>query len=202
LSGFTNEHENSKFPPTPVSLQLTPQAGAILPVWSDQMHVLKGVKVLSVFQLAWRLWTYRYVVGESGYSDGDVIWIPTSEEVTDPDAMERLANVVAGLGLARRRLPDWIADQILLHDGTIMDRETGSPREFGDEEIDVAFNDDGSFRWLSDFVKMAVQKPKQRGQLRTAPRLKLLHVAVEIGNRQRTDGVMPNVRNNAGHQGW
>lgn len=166
------------------------------------MQVLKGVKVLTVFQLAWRLWTYRYVVGDSGYSDGDVIWIPTSEEVTEPDVIERLANVIAGLGLARRRLPDWIADQLHGHEGPIKDRETGALREFGDEEIDAAFNDDGSFRWLSDFVKFAVHKPKQRGQLRTAPRLKLLHVAVEIGNRQRTGGRMPEWRNDAGHTGW
>lgn len=161
-----------------------------------------GVKVVSIFQFVWRLWTYRYVVAESGYSFGDVIWIPTSDEVTDPSVMQRLANVVDGLGLARRRLPDWIADQLLLYDGPIMDRETGALTEFGDEEIDAAFNHDGSFRWFSDFVKLACRPPKQRGQKRTVARLKLIYVAIEIGNRKRIDGRMPTYKARAGHTSW
>ena len=60
----------------------------------------------------------------------------------------------------------------------------GAPFEISDTAIDDAFNNDGSFRWLSDFVSFAVREPKQRPQKRVLQRLRLIDLAVRISERE------------------
>lgn len=130
------------------------------------------------------LWELRYVVANSGENISDIVWVPTTEEVVEPATISRLANLLAGLELARRQIPDYMADQIYGYLGKIIDKETGREIDMDKVDIDALFNDDPSFRWLSDFLGFAKKPPAQRGQARIAERLKMIQIALEIGDRK------------------
>lgn len=91
----------------------------------------------------------------------------------------RLAIATASLGLSRREIPNWMADVIFSYEGLMLD-PFSRPVEVRDTAIDDAFNDDGSFRWLSDFMRFAHAPIKQRPQLRVLERLVLLDLAFKI----------------------
>lgn len=95
------------------------------------------------------------------------------------DTMLALATDMQKLNLSRRQIPDWMADRIYGFDGEILD-EDGQPFELDDEAIDLAFNNDGSFRWLSDFFRVTKEPPRQRAQRRIHQRLKLIYLALCI----------------------
>ena len=57
----------------------------------------------------------------------------------------------------------------------------------GDETIDLAFGDDGSFRWLSDFLSFASEPPKQKPQRRVLTRLRLIDLAFRIEHPKRAE---------------
>jgi hypothetical protein len=58
----------------------------------------------------------------------------------------------------------------------------GDAREilFEPETVDESFNDDGSFRWISDFLKFASIEPRQRAQKRIIERLRLMNASVAV----------------------
>lgn len=91
------------------------------------------------------------------------------------------ANLKASHGLSRRRIPDWIAETIHFYDGVILTPH-GRPWTISDTLIDDAFNNDGSYRWLSDFMRFATEPPKQRPQDRVIARLRLLSLAFQIAH--------------------
>jgi len=95
------------------------------------------------------------------------------------DTMLALATDMQRLNLSRRQIPDWMADRIYGFDGEILD-EDGQPFELDDEAIDLAFNNDGSFRWLSDFFRVTKEPPRQRAQRRIHQRLRLIYLALCI----------------------
>ena len=95
------------------------------------------------------------------------------------DRMLALATDMQKLKLSRRQIPDWMADRLYGFEGEILD-EDGQPFELDDEAIDLAFNNDGSFRWLSDFFRVTKEPPKQRAQRRIYQRLKLIYLALCI----------------------
>jgi hypothetical protein len=95
------------------------------------------------------------------------------------DAMLALATDMQKLNLSRRQIPDWMADRIYGFEGEILD-ENDQPFELDDEAIDLAFNNDGSFRWLSDFFRVTKEPPRQRAQRRIHERLKLIYLALCI----------------------
>jgi hypothetical protein len=95
------------------------------------------------------------------------------------DTMLALATDMQKLNLSRRQIPDWMADRIYGFEGEILD-EDGRPFELDDEAIDLAFNNDGSFRWLSDFFRVTKEPPRQRAQRRIHQRLKLIYLALCI----------------------
>ncbi|HST36731.1 MAG TPA: hypothetical protein VLK25_08905 [Allosphingosinicella sp.] len=72
-----------------------------------------------------------------------------------------------------------MADRIYGFEGEILD-EDGRVFELDDEAIDHAFNNDGSFRWLSDFFRVTKEPPRQRAQRRVLQRLKLIYLALCI----------------------
>jgi len=98
--------------------------------------------------------------------------------------VQRLAMVTRALELPRRAIPDWIADQIFGFEGAIVWPD-GRMFELTDTAIDEAFNDDGSFRWLSDFLQFAETEPKQRPQARVLGRLRLIDLAFRIARPDR-----------------
>ncbi|MGA0546953.1 hypothetical protein ACO2Q1_16915 [Brevundimonas sp. VNH65] len=133
------------------------------------------------------LWSLRLRPTSFAQGGGYFAVMPTAKEVSEPSEMVRLANVLAGLELARRALPDWIAAQIYFFDGKLRCSETG--RIFDPEELDLenALTEDESHRWFSDFLKFARQPPAQRAQARVAERLRLIHVAVAIHEGELSD---------------
>ncbi len=88
------------------------------------------------------------------------------------------------LELPRRDIPNWIADHVFGFDGLIV-WPTGLPFVLSDAAIDDAFNDDGSFRWLSDFLRFVQSPPRQRPQERILDRLRLLDLAFRIAKPEQ-----------------
>jgi len=98
--------------------------------------------------------------------------------------VQRLAVASRALGLSRREFPNWMADVIFGFEGEI-DWPNGDVFDVEDEDIDAAFNDDGSFRWLSDFLAFADLEPRQRPQWRILERLRLIDLAFRIAYPDR-----------------
>jgi len=87
--------------------------------------------------------------------------------------------LLAELALSRREMPDWIADTIYAYRGEVVWPE-GRPFNVSDTDIDDAFNNDGSFRWLSGFIRFADAAPRQAPQSRILDRLRLIDLAFRI----------------------
>jgi hypothetical protein len=103
----------------------------------------------------------------------------TKAILVSPEYLHQLASFYRGLERPRREIPNWIADTLAAWEGGISYHERA---EFytDDESIDRAFNYEGSFRWISDFVKFSDQKPKQNAQYRIMDRLLIMSAAAAI----------------------
>lgn len=101
------------------------------------------------------------------------------ETMVRPDYLHQLASFYQSLKHPRREIPNWMADTLASWEGGISYQESF---EFyaDDESIDRAFNYEGSFRWISDFVKFSEQKPKQNAQYRIMDRLLIMSAAAAI----------------------
>jgi len=91
----------------------------------------------------------------------------------------RLAIATSNLGLSRREIPNWMADVIFEFKGVIRSHD-GQTLNITDTAIDDAFRNDGSFRWLSDFMGFAERPLRQSPQMRIIVRLQLLDIAFKI----------------------
>jgi hypothetical protein len=110
--------------------------------------------------------------------------VASDAELLRRSHFQRLATATRALGISRREIPNWIADTIWGFRGRIAWPD-GRPFEVGDEDIDLAFNDDGSFRWLSGFMYFDSTDPKQNPQRRILARLRLIDLAFRISNPVR-----------------
>lgn len=122
-------------------------------------------------------------VGPCAHNDNarpDTITIPRAADVMKPSYMRRLAMAVRSLDLSRREVPNWMADQLFNYPGKFISGETGREVVLGPDVIDSAFGDDGSFRWLSDFLAFAERDPANNAQHRVIRRLQLLALAFWI----------------------
>lgn len=101
------------------------------------------------------------------------------DTLVSPDYLHQLAAFYQGLKYPRREIPNWIADRLASWEGGLSYDENF---EFStdDESIDRAFNHEGSFRWISDFVKFSDEKPKQKAQYRIMDRLLIMSAAAAI----------------------
>lgn len=97
---------------------------------------------------------------------------------------QRLAMATKALELTRREIPNWVADTIFGFEGHKVSSD-GTPFEVSDTDIDDAFGNDGSFRWLSDFMSFADTPPKQNPQRRVLARLRLIDLAFRIAHPER-----------------
>lgn len=101
--------------------------------------------------------------------------------------VQRLAMATAALDLSRREIPNWVTAEIcnhLVRNGRICWTD-GSEFPISDCIVDDAFNNDGSYRWLSDFLRFANSAPRQRPQKRVIARLRLIDLAFRISRRNR-----------------
>lgn len=107
------------------------------------------------------------------------IVIPDDDVLLNPVTVHRLAIALQGYALARRHVPDFIVDTVYGYPGIILnaDRTVFCICRM---DVDEAFNDDGTFRWVSDFLRFTMAPPKQRAQLRILKRLRLIALALII----------------------
>tara|TARA_R110002110_G_scaffold415618_1_gene652474 strand:- start:7083 stop:7532 length:450 start_codon:yes stop_codon:yes gene_type:complete len=111
------------------------------------------------------------------------IYVASDDDLLRKSYFRRLAIASAALKseleLSRREFPDWMADVIHGYEGQIL-WSHGGVFTVSDTAIDDAFNDDGSFRWLSDFFAFALTPPKQRPHYGVITRLRLIDLAFRI----------------------
>lgn len=97
--------------------------------------------------------------------------------------VSRLAMAAVAEGLSRREWPNAIADAIYGFEGAIYFAD-GRKFEPTDTEVDDTFADP-DFRWISDFLAFADVPPRQRPQLRTLARLRLIDLYFRIKHPER-----------------
>jgi hypothetical protein len=115
------------------------------------------------------------------------ILVPPDRVLRQPSFVASLARRVRDLGLSRRALPDFMADMIFGYRGRIIATD-GQRFCVCRVDIDEAFGgNDASFRWVSDFLRMADEPPKQLAQSRIIERLRLIALALSISGLQRRD---------------
>ena len=88
-----------------------------------------------------------------------IVFVPSSNELLNKDYYIRLATAVANLKRSRRKIPDWMADNLFRLDVEFR-YPCGRIFYIGDEDIEESFGFDLSFRWLSDFIGHARIHPK------------------------------------------
>ena len=96
-----------------------------------------------------------------------------------PAVTARLAIALRAKGFSRREFPNVILDKLYGFKGNISYAD-GMPFCRCAVDVDAAFNDDGSFRWLQDFLEFGDRDPQQNLQERVLPRLKLIFLALAI----------------------
>jgi len=101
--------------------------------------------------------------------------IPSDAELAELAYVRKLSRNIARKGLSRRKLIDWIADEVYGYNGHFVDSD-GKPIKI--EEVDDVFGDP-SFRWVSDFVKWDVRVPAQAIQEKIIPRIRIMAMAWE-----------------------
>lgn len=111
-----------------------------------------------------------------------VVAVASLSELMRPSHYQRLAIATAALEFSRRKLIDEISDILYDFDGKIVWPD-GRPFELPD--IDDAFGGDGSFRWLSDFIRFAERPPQQLPQRRVIARLRLIDLYFRVKHPER-----------------
>ncbi len=91
-----------------------------------------------------------------------------------------LAAEINRLGLSRREVVNWVADEIYGYSGAVH-WPNGVTFPIWDTLVDDAFTD-GSQSWVGDFMKQSVNAPLIRPQKRVIPKLRLLDLAIRISD--------------------
>jgi hypothetical protein len=107
------------------------------------------------------------------------IVIPPDDVLLDRKFQRRVAVLLASLNIPRRRIADWIADTIYGFGGKIEDSD-GDRFGLYPDDVDEAFDNEGSFRWISDFVKLADRPSRQSPQRRVLARIRLIVLCLII----------------------
>lgn len=113
----------------------------------------------------------------------DVIRLPSDAQLRRPSSVQRLAIAYGAMGYSRRRIVDQLADLIYLIDPVVIDG-SGHRIIFDDEAIDRAFRteQDGSLRWISDWLSFQHRAPVKDAQARTLDRYRLLFVGLALAH--------------------
>lgn len=110
----------------------------------------------------------------------DVVRVPTDDMLGHSEFLQRLAGALASRKIPRRRVPDWMAERLYQFKGRVL-RDNGDVFDHWELDlIDSAFGDDGSFRWVTNFLKITQTPWKQQPQKRILDRLRLIAIVVGI----------------------
>ena len=117
------------------------------------------------------------------------IRIPPDDILAQPSSVRRLAMVYRAMNLPRRKVLDFVAGHLFLHEGGIIHQ---GERVCFEDDLDNIFGveRDPSGRWMSDFLDFAVEPPRQRAQRRVLERLMLLWVAIAIHNPDQAQRII------------
>jgi hypothetical protein len=107
------------------------------------------------------------------------IIIPDDDLLLRPATTARLAIALRAKGMSRRITPDWMLDLIYRFRGKISYHD-GTPFCRCAVDIDYIFGDEGSFRWLHDFLDFGNEEPKQNMQERVLQRLQIIALVLII----------------------
>jgi len=117
------------------------------------------------------------------WADGKIV-VAGDHELERKSHFRRLGIATAALNVSRRELPNLFTDTIYGCRRPIV-WGSGAPFCLADEAIDDAFNNDESFRWLSDFMRFVEVEPKQRPQRRVLARLRIIDLYFRIAHPER-----------------
>lgn len=101
------------------------------------------------------------------------IVIPPDQVLLSAYFLRRIAALLASLDIPRRSIPDWIADTLYEYGGKVS-HASGAGFDVHAVDVDEAFGNEGSFRWVSDFLKLKDQSWKQSPQKRVLARIRLI----------------------------
>jgi len=101
------------------------------------------------------------------------IVIPPDHILLSASFLRRIASLLASLDIPRRSIPDWIADTLYEYRGKVT-HSSGDRFDIRSVDVDEAFGNEGSFRWVSDFLKLKDQSWKQSPQKRVLARIRLI----------------------------
>ncbi len=120
----------------------------------------------------------------------NTLYVLSHRQLLQRERYQNMARYIAALPISSRDVPNWLAEKIFWFEGQILWPD-GQVFSIGDEDIDLAFNDDQSFRWIRSFRNRAETPLKQRPQERLATRLRLVALALEIDLRtnESVDGL-------------
>lgn len=113
-------------------------------------------------------------------SDDLALCLWRDDRIGQKQSMQRLAQFFTSLDkMPRRDIPFWMVDRLSEWEGAIWDGDD-LKIIYEPETVDASFNDDGSFRWISDFLKLASSEPRQQAQRRVLERLRLMTASVAV----------------------
>lgn len=110
------------------------------------------------------------------------VYVASDRQLKRKSHFQRLAIATAAMDVSRRELINVLSETIYNFEGHLLWPE-GDVYEVPD--VDDAFGDDGSFRWVSDFIRFAETPPRQVPQGRIVERLRLIDLYFRIKHPER-----------------
>lgn len=111
-----------------------------------------------------------------------VVVVASTNELCRRSHYMRLVIATRALPVSRRELINVVADALYGYKGKIV---WPSGQAFSIPYVDDAFGSDGSFRWVSDFLRFAEEAPRQMPQQRIIARLRLIDLYFRIKYPER-----------------
>lgn len=109
------------------------------------------------------------------------IVIPDDELLLRPATAARLAMALKAKEPNRRKVADWMTDRYWGYRGKIFYADGTPFCRCAVEVVDVAFGEDGSFKWIDEFFALSADaEAKQSMQERVLFRLQLIALALLI----------------------
>jgi hypothetical protein len=102
------------------------------------------------------------------------LYIPSDDELLERQTVRRIARELGDLRLSRRKLMDWVADEVYGFDGEFYVAGGAKVRV---TEVDDTFGEP-SFKWVGDFLKWRDREPAQAIQRKVLPRLRMFAMAL------------------------
>jgi hypothetical protein len=120
-----------------------------------------------------------------------IIYVPSADILHETYTIFNLAIAYAGIAprVSRRRLIDWVYDQIMGCEAVVIDHD-GIEIDLHRVDVDGIFGDDYSASWAGDFLAGRVRPRKLAASQKIAARIKLLWIALAAHNPAAANDVL------------